>query len=80
MKILKIMKIIEFHLRMMTNHENPRNQSENYENHENLKIPMENNENPEDLRIPRKNHEIHKHLEIIRQNQEKKSCNFISES
>ena len=49
---MKIMKIIEFHLRKKHIYENARSPRQIYENHENLKIPCKNHETHEDLRIP----------------------------
>ena len=42
---MEIMKVIEFHVRIIKNQENHIIPHENFENHENLKIPNRNHEN-----------------------------------
>ena len=53
------MKILEFHERIIVNHENLRIPYEKHENHENLRIPFENQHNFENHGILRVNHENH---------------------
>ena len=50
-RINKIMKIIEFHLRIIKKNGNPRISLDNYENYENHGIPFENHECYENLVI-----------------------------
>ena len=56
---MKIMKIKEFLVRTMTNHENLRISCENHETYENLRIPREHYENHANLKIQRENYENH---------------------
>ena len=46
---MKIMKILEFHLRESGNHENLRISVENYEKYENLRILFDNHEKHENI-------------------------------
>ena len=56
---MRIMKIIEIHLRIMTKTEKQKSiiPLKNYRNHEIHRIPYENLENHENLKIPCQNHE-----------------------
>ena len=52
---MKIMKILEFQMRINKNYENPRIPRENNENHEHLRIPWEKHENYENHVIAHEN-------------------------
>ena len=61
---MKIMKILEFQLRIKKNHENLRIPCDNNESHENHKIPQENHEDHENYEIPKENNENHENHRI----------------